>query len=523
MTMSSDRADRQQPDRRQAAQAALTAHAALVDATPLTAIFAAHAGRLSALTLTAAGLYCDFSKCAVDGAGLALLGALAAAADLDGWKAKLFGGAIVNPSEARAATHVAERGSGAADDVAQALAGQALMRAVVARVRASDVRHVIHIGIGGSALGPALLLDALGDGGDGPACHVVANIDGVALQRVLARCDPTTTLLVLVSKTFSTVETLTNAASALDWLAAAGIADPRAHCVAVTAAPARARAFGIADDNVLPFAETVGGRYSLWSAVGLPLALRCGWDVFAALLDGAAAMDAHFRDAPFAVNAPALAGALDVWAARYQGVPTRAVFAYDQRLALLPAYLQQLEMESNGKSVTRDGSPLAGASAAVTWGGTGTDAQHAVFQLLHQGTQRIVTEFVAVTEAGDALAPTHHRQLLGNCFAQGAALMRGRSFEVALVLSDGDTALAAATTFPGNRPSATILLDRLDAATLGALLAFYEHRTFTAATLMALNPFDQWGVELGKEMAQQIEAGGDFDASTAALMARAGL
>ncbi len=316
---------------------------------------------------------------------------------------------------------------------------------------------------------------------------------------------------------------MTNAASALDWLAAAGIADPRARCIAVTAAPARAAAFGIAEPNILPFAETVGGRYSLWSAVGLPLALRCGWATFAALLAGAAAMDAHFRDTPLIANAPALAGALDVWAAHAQRVPTRAVFAYDQRLALLPAYLQQLEMESNGKRVTRDGAPLAGASAAVTWGGTGTDAQHAVFQLLHQGTQPIVSEFVAVIEPGDSLAPTHHRQLLGNCFAQGAALMAGRSFDAALALSGGDAALAAAKTFPGNRPSATLLLGRLDAATLGALLAFYEHRTFTAATLLGINPFDQWGVELGKEMANRIESGGSFDASTAALMARAGL
>jgi glucose-6-phosphate isomerase len=506
-----------------AASAALFAHAEALAATPLSQLFAQAPDRLARLSTTVAGLHCDFSKLAVDERGLDLLATLADAADFTGWRARLFAGAIVNPSENRAATHMAERGTGAAADVAAAAVGQAKMRALVERVRASDVRHIVHIGIGGSALGPALLLDALGDGGDGPACHVVANIDGVALERVLAQCDPATTLLVLVSKTFTTLETMTNAASALDWLAAAGVADPRSRCIAVTAAPARAAAFGIAKPNILPFAESVGGRYSLWSAVGLPLALRCGWPVFAALLAGAAAIDAHFRDTPLIANAPALAGALDVWAAHVQRVPTRAVFAYDQRLALLPAYLQQLEMESNGKRVTRDGAPLAGASAAVTWGGTGTDAQHAVFQLLHQGTQPIVTEFVAVIEPGDRLAPTHHRQLLGNCFAQGAALMAGRSLDAALALSGGDPALAAAKTFPGNRPSATLLLDRLDAATLGALLAFYEHRTFTAATLLGINPFDQWGVELGKEMAGQIESGGRFDASTAALMARAGL
>ena len=516
-------ATRSTPETLQAAKATLTRHAEGLAATPLTQMFDRHEGRLAALSLNVAGLYADFSKLAVDAPALALLGELAAAADLDGWKARLFAGEVVNPSERRAATHMAERGVGADKDVAAAAVGQAKMHALVDRVRASDVRHIVHIGIGGSALGPALLLDALGDGGDGPACHVVANIDGVALQRVLAQCDPASTLLVLVSKTFTTLETMTNAASALDWLAAGGIAEPRSRCIAVTAAPARAAAYGIADENILPFAETVGGRYSLWSAVGLPLALRCGWATFAALLDGAAAIDRHFRDTPLPCNLPALAGALDVWAASFQNVPTRAVFAYDQRLALLPAYLQQLEMESNGKRVTRDGAPLVGASAAVTWGGTGTDAQHAVFQLLHQGTQDIVTEFVAVIEAGDRLAPTHHRQLLGNCFAQGAALMKGRSFDAALALSGGDPALAAAKSFPGNRPSATLLLDRLDAVTLGALLAFYEHRTFTAATLLGINPFDQWGVELGKEMAGQVESGGAFDASTAALMARAGL
>ncbi|TFU06436.1 glucose-6-phosphate isomerase [Polymorphobacter arshaanensis] len=516
-------ATRTTADLLQAAKAALARHAEGLAATPLTQMFDEHEGRLEALSLNVAGLYADFSKLAVDSPALALLGELAAAAELDDWKARLFAGEIVNPSERRAATHTAERGVGAARDVAAAAVGQTKMRTLVDRVRASDVRHIVHIGIGGSALGPALLLDALGDSGDGPACHVVANIDGVALQRVLAQCDPASTLLVLVSKTFTTLETMTNAASALDWLAAGGIAEPRSRCIAVTAAPARAAAYGIADENILPFAETVGGRYSLWSAVGLPLALRCGWATFAALLDGAAAIDRHFRDTPLADNLPALAGALDVWAATFQNVPTRAVFAYDQRLALLPAYLQQLEMESNGKRVTRDGAPLAGASAAVTWGGTGTDAQHAVFQLLHQGTQPIVTEFVAVIEAGDKLAPTHHRQLLGNCFAQGAALMKGRSFDAALALSGGDPALAAAKSFPGNRPSATLLLDRLDAATLGALLAFYEHRTFTAATMLGINPFDQWGVELGKEMAGQIESGGAFDDSTAALMARAGL
>lgn len=484
----------------------------------------AEPGRLDALSFAVEGVYVDFAKLAVDAGAVEALAALAAASGFDAARTALFAGAVVNPSEGRAATHVHARGSGSGAALAQAAAARGAMRALVERVRSDGTRHILHIGIGGSALGPALLVDALGVGGDGPAVEIVANIDGVALERATARCDPATTRVVVVSKTFTTQETMTNAASALDWLARGGVAEPRSQVIAVTAAPGRARAWGVPADAVLPFAESVGGRYSLWSAVGLPLALRCGWDVFAALLDGARAMDTHFESAPFAANVPALAGAFDVWASAVCGQATRGVFAYDERLRLLPAFLQQLEMESNGKRVTAAGAPVPRPTGAVTWGGTGTDAQHAVFQLLHQGPTVAPVELVAVREPGHGIGGDHHAQLLGNCLAQGAALLRGRTFEEALAKSDGDIALAAAKTFPGNRPSATILLDRLDAHTLGALLAFYEHRTFTAATLLGINPFDQWGVELGKEMANAMgEGGAAFDPSTKALMRRAGL
>ena len=487
---------------------------------PIAALFAAEPGRLAAMTMDVAGMHFDFSKLSPSADVLAMLQALAIETDVAGWRQRLFTGGVVNPSEHRAATHIAERGTGAAADNVAAAAGQAAMRAVVERLRGQDIGHVLHIGIGGSALGPALLIDALGRDGDGPHVHVIANIDGEALARAMPQCDPARTWIVIVSKTFTTTETMTNAASALAWLAANGVADPHSRTVAVTAAPDKALAWGAG--VVLPFAETVGGRYSLWSAVGIPFALRCGWAAWEALRGGAAAMDAHFRDAAPAANAPLLAGMLDVWAARYQHQQVRAVFAYDERLRLLPSFLQQLEMESNGKRVTRGGAPVAGPTAAVTWGGTGTDAQHAVFQLLHQGTVVGPVEFVAVRVPGNDLPAVHHRQLLANCFAQGAALMQGRTFEQALALSGGDAALAAAKTFPGNRPSATLLLDRLDPATLGALLAFYEHRTFVGAVLLGINPFDQWGVELGKEMATAVMAGGggDFDASTMDLMAR---
>ncbi|MBV8972314.1 MAG: glucose-6-phosphate isomerase [Sphingomonadaceae bacterium] len=502
-------------------QALRAAAAAPID---LATTVAQDAGRRAALIHALAGIYFDFSKLAVPAGALQDLAALADAVGFDAARAALFAGEVVNRSENRAATHPAERG-GAPAAVARAVSdGQMRLRTVAAVLRDDPgVRDVIHIGIGGSALGPALLLDALGYHGDGPRVHVVANIDGVALERALAACDPGATRVIVVSKTFTTLETMTNAASALDWLAAGGVDNPRGRCIAVTAAPDRAAAWGVAAADILPFAETVGGRYSLWSAVGLPLAIRCGVAAFDALQAGAAAVDAHFASAPFAANVPALAGALDVWAATFMGRATRSVFAYDERLRLLPAFLQQLEMESNGKRVSADGGPVDYPTAAITWGGTGTDAQHAVFQLLHQGTHADPVEFVAVREPGHALAAAHHRQLLGNAFAQGAALLRGRSFDEALALANGDRRIAAARTFPGNRPSATILLDRLDPATLGALLAFYEHRTFTAATLLGINPFDQWGVELGKEMANALDGGGSFDPSTAALIARAGL
>jgi glucose-6-phosphate isomerase len=476
-------------------------------------------GRAATMTVEAAGIRFDFSKLPVGSGDMQALAALAIEADLFSWRAKLAGGDVVNASEGRAATHMALRDPARRDEQAELLA-------MAAKIRAGgfgQIEHLIHIGIGGSALGPQLLVDALGTEGDGPEVHVAANIDGAALARAFATADPATTLLVAVSKTFTTQETLTNLASALAWLTAAGVANPISRVVAVTAAPEKAAAHGIT--AVLPFAESVGGRYSLWSAVGLPLAVRCGPAAFEALLDGARAMDGHFMKLPFALNAPVLAAMADVWQACFLNKPTRAIFAYDERLRLLPAYLQQLEMESNGKSVARDGTPLPFPTAAISWGGTGTDAQHAVFQLLHQGTHSDPVEFVAVIEPGHGLDPLHHRLLLANCFAQGAALMRGRTDTEALAEAKGDPALAAAKSFPGNRGSATILLDRLTPERLGALLAFYEARTFSAAVMMGVNPFDLWGVELGKQVANRLAAGdtAGFDPSTEALMKAAGL
>jgi len=479
-------------------------------------LFSAEPDRLSRMSFDIAGLYFDWSKTHLDreviDQSIARLERMGFAAARDA----LFAGGIVNPSEGRAATHVAERGSGAPEDVDLATARRTRMRALVDAIEAGafgDVTGVLHIGIGGSVLGPALLVDALGRRASTLNVRFLSNIDGEAFDDAVRSLDPATTLVVAASKTFTTLETLANLQAARDWLRDAEVEDPDGRLIAVTASPEAALAQGIDETRILQFAKSVGGRYSLWSSVGVTAALALGWDAFEALLEGAAEMDRHFRFAEPAVNIPLIAAFADRLYAEQLGCQTRAVFAYDERLRLLPFYLQQLEMESNGKSVRADGQPVEHPTAPVTWGGTGTDAQHAVFQLLHQGTVLTPVEFLAVAEGDDAQDPEHHRMLLLNAFAQGAALMHGQS-------SDDPQ-----RSYPGNRPSATVLLDRLDARTLGALIAFYEHRTFANAVLLGINPFDQFGVELGKAIAKKLagtRAEGELDPSTRALIERAG-
>jgi glucose-6-phosphate isomerase len=480
-------------------------------------LFAAEPDRLSRLTFEVAGLYFDWSKTHLDQRLLDEIAARAAQMDFAGARDALFSGDIVNVSEGRPATHVAERGNGCPADVDLASARHLRTRALVDAIESGafgDVTGVLHIGIGGSLLGPALLVDALGRKSAKLDVRFLSNIDGEAFDDAVGPLDPATTLIVVVSKTFTTAETLSNMDSALDWLRSAGISDPHGRLIAVTANPEAAVAAGVDETRTLAFGDGVGGRYSLWSAVGVSAALALGWDAFEELLEGAAEIDRHFRFAGPGENVPLIAASADRLYVETVACQTRAVFAYDERLRLLPFYLQQLEMESNGKSVTIAGEPVDHPTAPVTWGGTGTDAQHAVFQLLHQGTVRVPVEFVAVREGADSLNPDRHRQLLLNAFAQGAALMEGRA-------SDDPQ-----RNYPGNRPSATILLDRLDPRSLGALIAFYEHRTFANAVLLGINPFDQFGVELGKQMAHQLSEGGDdeaLDPSTRALIERAGV
>lgn len=485
----------------------------------LAELFAADPARLQKLSerleLPGGGIVFDWSKTHLDDAHLDAFTALANDADFAGRRAALFDGAIVNITEGRAAEHTAQRGLGSESSVEEAMRLHVRMRALAEAIHAGalgEVKHLIHIGIGGSALGPALAIDALAREGAMVDVHVVSNIDGQALEAAFAKCDPATTLVAVASKTFTTIETMTNAASALAWLAEAGVSDVYSRVIALTANPEKAIEWGIDETRVLPFQETVGGRYSLWSSIGFPIALALGWEEFGQMLEGAAAIDQHFAETDGAANLPLRAAFADQYYTRLRGCQTRACFAYDERLRLLPSYLQQLEMESNGKSVTADGSPVDGPTAPITWGGVGTDAQHAVFQLLHQGTNLVPVDFVAAIAPGDALDPAHHRILLMNCFAQGAALMAGRKGK--------DPARA----YPGDRPSATMLCDELNPATLGALIAFHEHRTFANAVLMGINPFDQFGVELGKEIANSIDNGGTrFDPSTDALLQAAGL
>ncbi len=492
----------------------------------LAQLFKTHPGRLEAMTARleldsadaeseAGGILFDWSKTHLTPELIADFEALAKAAEFDEMRGRLFAGEIVNPTEGRAAEHSALRGVGRDASVEEADALRERMRLMVEAIHSGElgeVRHLIHIGIGGSALGPAVVVDALARDLALVDVHVVSNVDGVALEAAFAKCDPAHTWIAVASKTFTTIETMTNAASALRWLEQNGVADPTGRVIALTAAPSKAVEWGVDETRILPFAESVGGRYSLWSSIGFPIAVATGWEDFAALLAGAAAVDAHFRDTAGRANLPLLAAFADLYYARIRGAQTRACFAYDERLRLLPSYLQQLEMESNGKSVTAEGEPVSGPTAPVTWGGVGTDAQHAVFQLLHQGTHLIPVDFIASIAPGDDLDQAHHRILLMNCFAQGAALMAGKPSD--------DPARA----YAGNRPSTTILVDDLDAATLGALIAFHEHRTFANAVLMGINPFDQFGVELGKEIANKIEQGGaTFDPSTEALLKLAGL
>lgn len=480
----------------------------------LAELFANDPDRVSGFSMEQSGIYFDFSKTHLEKDLIGKFETLSTDLEVAGKIKALFDGETINVSEGRAAEHSAERGRGNVESVELAEMLRKRMESLVLAIESGafgTIKHIIHLGIGGSALGPELLLKSLAIGDEQYETVVISNIDGTALEPALERFEADKTLLVLASKSFTTSETLLNARSVIDWMREQGESDPYGRIVALTAEPDKAVEWGVDESRILPFSETIGGRYSLWSSIGFSVALTLGIQAFEDLLAGAAEMDTHFATAPLDQNIPVIAAWSDQYYAQARQCQTRAVFAYDERLALLPDYLQQLEMESNGKSVTSDGHALERHSSAILWGGVGTDAQHAVFQLLHQGTHLVPAEFLAVIEPGHSLGPDHHHGLLLNCFGQSAALMAGQK-------SDD-----ANRNYPGDRPSVTILLDTLDAKTLGALIAFYEHRTFVNAALLEINPFDQFGVELGKQMANRLMSGesNEMDSSTEQLRKRA--
>ena len=491
--------------------------------------FAIDRGRFTALSQSAPHLFADLSKNLIDGPTQQLLFDLARQCGVESHREALFAGDIVNPSEQRAVMHWLLRkppaqAVDAAREATKYIASnkqrtastqvQATLTAMLAyaqRVREDDaITDVVNIGIGGSDLGPqmaVLALDAFALGRI--RFHFVSNVDGHELAAVLRQVKPQTTLFLIASKTFTTIETMTNAGSAKAWFLRQGGSDLARHFVALTTNVAAADAFGI--DTTFGFWDWVGGRFSVWSAIGLPLAVALGGDGFRAFLAGAHAMDEHFRTAALECNLPVRLALLDVWYRNFHGFTSRSIAPYHSALRRLPAYLQQLEMESNGKRVDVEGQPLTYGTSPVLWGEPGTNCQHAYFQMLHQGTDVVPVEFIAVKTATHDL-PGHHDLLLANALAQAQALMVGKNDA------------GGHKHFPGNRPSTFLLLDELTPASLGALIAMHEHRVFVSGSLWGINSFDQWGVELGKVLAKDLQTrlhSGDttgLDGSTAGLL-----
>jgi glucose-6-phosphate isomerase len=484
-------------------------------------------------------LLLDYSKCAVNARTMALLARLARAADLEAKRDAMFAGAIINTTERRPVLHTALRnrankpvmvdGRDVMPDINAVLAA---MAAFANEVRRSKITDVVNIGIGGSDLGPAMATLALAHYHDGPRLHFVSNVDGAHIADTLKHLNPRTTLFLIASKTFTTIETMTNARTARRWVAEKlGEAKVGAHFAAISTAIPRVKDFGIRQDRIFGFWDWVGGRYSIWSAIGLPLMIAIGPDNFFRFLDGGHAMDQHFRKTPVLRNLPMLMGLLGVWHRTICGHASRAVIPYDQRLARLPAYLQQLDMESNGKRVGLEGKPVPGVTGPIVWGEPGTNGQHAFFQLLHQGTDVIPVEFLIAAEPHENGMSEHHALLIANCLAQSQALMRGRTLKeaeaqlIAMGKSRAEArALAPHREFPGNRPSLTLAYRMLDPETLGRLIALYEHRVFVEASIWNINAFDQWGVELGKELATALQpvvegraSAKGLDSSTAGL------
>ncbi|MEM8596503.1 MAG: glucose-6-phosphate isomerase [Pseudomonadota bacterium] len=502
----------------EAAWQAVEREAARLRMTSLRALFTEDPGRAEALVFALDDLSLDLSMEKLDEAALAALVALAQAADVAGLRDRMAAGAPINLTEDRAVLHMALRGS-----VAPAVAGIEEVAPVRERFLAfaQDLRtgriagpggpftDVINIGIGGSDLGPAMAVRALAADADGPRVHFVSNVDGAHFADVTRALDPARTLVIIASKTFTTLETMANAASARAWLQSAGL-EAGAQMAAVSTNLEGTAAFGIGPARVFGFRDWVGGRYSVWSAIGLPLAIAIGPEGFRSFLQGAADLDRHFLEAPLEENLPVLYALAGIWRRNALGLPSVALIPYDQRLERFAAYVQQLDMESNGKRVTRDGTPVTAATGPLVFGEPGTNAQHSFFQLLHQGSDVIPVDFIAAAAPRESLGD-HHALLLANCLAQGAALAFGKTEgEVRAEMLAEERApaeidrLAPHRSFPGDRPSTTILYRRLDPYALGRLIALFEQKVFVQAAIWGINAFDQWGVELGKALAKTL-------------------
>ncbi|MDQ2092572.1 glucose-6-phosphate isomerase [Rhodalgimonas zhirmunskyi] len=500
--------------------------------------------RAARFSASALGLHFDYSKTALDEDAMAALIELAEAADLAGARKAMFSGEKINTTEDRAVLHTALRNLDGGpilvdgkDVMPEVRETHDRMAQFAEDVRAGRIKgqggaitDVVNIGIGGSDLGPVMAVQALAPYHDGPRCHFISNVDGADATDTLKGLDPARTLVIVASKTFTTIETMTNAQTVRRWMAQA-VAEPAAQFAALSTAEDLTAAFGIAPERVFGFEDWVGGRYSVWGPIGLSLMIAIGAERFDDFLAGGAEMDAHFREAPLAANLPVLLALTGIWHNQGLGYATRAVLPYEQRLLRLPAYLQQLEMESNGKRVTKGGEVLERASGPIVWGEPGTNGQHAFYQLLHQGTQIVPCEFMVGIEGHEPELRDHHILLQANCLAQSEAMMRGRGIEAARAIA-ADLGFsgaelerqAAQRVFEGNRPSVTLIYPRLSPRVLGQIVALYEHRVFVEGVILGINSFDQWGVELGKELAKALEPvlrgdsdGAGKDGSTLAL------
>ena len=491
-------------------------------------LFSAQPDRAAAFSLDAAGLYLDYSKNRVSAEAMTALVDLAREAGLPGAIHRMFAGEKINTTENRAVLHVALRdfsgrpclvdGENVAPLVAatrekiKTFAGR-YQRGELEGFSGASIDTIVNIGIGGSDLGPLMAVEALKPYWlKDKRAYFVSNIDGQHLADTLALLDPAKTLFIVASKTFTTQETVTNAQSARAWFLAHGgdERDIAKHFIALSTNAQAVADFGVAPENMFEFRDWVGGRYSLWSAIGLSIALQCGWAAFEALLKGANAMDEHFRGSPLEKNMPAILALIGVWNRNFMGAAAHAVLPYDQHLHRLPAFLQQLDMESNGKSVTAAGGRVPCATGPVIFGEPGTNGQHAFYQLIHQGTEVIACDFIAAAKSASPLSD-HHEKLLANFLAQTEALMLGKSEDdvrnalAAEGLSKPEIdRLAPHKVFPGERPTNSIMIERLTPAALGALIALYEHKVFCQGVIWGINSFDQWGVELGKALAKNI-------------------